>query len=177
MKFRHIFMYFGAVVLSAAASAACDSSPANTSANVNMNANSNTAVLVNSNAVATPRDDDDVTREEYDRNRARYESEKDDDDTIGQGANDSWIWFKTRAALAAADDLRDSTINVDVQNDRITLKGSVETAAQKAQAAKVAEGIEGQRGVTNNLQVRPDDSLANQMTGDDDDERSNSNSR
>ena len=178
MKFRHIFMYLGAVILSAAASAACDSTPANTSANVNVNANSNTAVLVNSNAVATPRDDDDVKREEYDRDRARYESEKDDDDTIGQGANDSWIWFKTRTALAAADDLRDSTINVDVQNDKITLKGSVATAAQKAQAEKVAEGIEGQKGVTNNLQVKPDDSLANQMTGDDeDDERSNSNSR
>jgi hyperosmotically inducible periplasmic protein len=174
MRLKHIALYFSAVIMSAAASAACDSSTANTNANVNLNvnANSNTAVLVNSNAVATPRDDSNVTREEYDRNRADYERDR-GDSKIGQGANDSWLWFKTKTALAMADDLRDSTINVDVENDVITLRGSVASAAQKAQAEKVAKEIEGQKGVKNNLQVRPDDSLSNQMTG----SNSNSNSR
>ena len=175
MKFKHLVLYFTAVIMSAAASAACDSSAVNSNVNANVRANANTAVLTNTNAVATPRDDSDVTREEYDRNRADYERDR-GDSKIGQGANDSWIWFKTKTALATADDLRDSTINVDVENDMITLRGSVASAAQKAQAQKVAEGIEGQRGVKNNLQVRPDDSLSNQMT-DDDDSNSNANRR
>ncbi|HSI87416.1 MAG TPA: BON domain-containing protein [Pyrinomonadaceae bacterium] len=172
MKFKHLVLYFTAVIMSAAASAACDSSAVNTNVNANVQANANTAVLTNTNAVATPRDDSNVTREEYDRNRADYERDR-GDSKIGQGANDSWLWFKTKAALATADDLRDSTINVDVENDVITLRGSVASAAQKAQAEKVAQGIEGQKGVRNNLQVRPDDSLSNQMTG----SNSNSNSR
>jgi hyperosmotically inducible protein len=77
--------------------------------------------------------------------------------------NDSWIWFKTKTALAAADDLRDSTINVDVVNDKITLKGTVGSAAEKSSAERVAKSIEGQTGVTNQLTVKPNDSMTNQM--------------
>ena len=62
---------------------------------------------------------------------------------------------KARAALAAVDDLRDSTINVDVDNSVITLRGDVGSAAQKAAAEKAAKGIEGQKGVKNNLAVKP----------------------
>ena len=62
-----------------------------------------------------------------------------------------------------ADDLRDSTINVDVVNDVITLKGTVATAAQKTQAETVAKTIDGQKGVKNELQVRAGDSMTNQM--------------
>ena len=101
-----------------------------------------------------------MTREEYDKNKARCESEK-GSSTIGQGINDSWIWFKTRAALLTASDLRESTINVDVVNDIITLKGTVANAAQKASAEKVAKGIEGQKGVKNELKVAPNDSMTN----------------
>ena len=103
-----------------------------------------------------------VTREEYDRNRADYERDK-GSSTIGQGVNDSWIWFKTKTALAAADDLRDSTINVDVVNDKVTLRGTVATAAQKTSAERVAKSIEGQTGVSNQLTVRPNDSMTNQV--------------
>ena len=105
-----------------------------------------------------------MTREEYDKNRAVCEKEK-GTSTIGQGANDSWIWFKTRMALLAASDLRDSTINVDVANDVITLKGTVANAAQKASAEKVAKTIEGQKGVKNELKIAPSDSLTNRITG------------
>jgi osmotically-inducible protein OsmY len=103
-----------------------------------------------------------MTREEYDKNRADYEREK-GTSTIGQGANDSWLWFKTKAELASIDDLRDSTINVDVENDVITLKGTVASAAQKAAAEKAAKSIEGQKGVKNDLQVKANDSMTNQM--------------
>ncbi|MEO7658047.1 MAG: BON domain-containing protein [Pyrinomonadaceae bacterium] len=147
------------VVFTATLLAGCES----TSTNVNVNArNANTAVVVTPTATATPVNRANVTREEYDKTRADYEKEK-GSSTIGQGANDSWIWFKTKTALATADDLRDSTINVDVVNDVITLKGTVATAAQKANAETVAKSIEGQKGVKNELTVKPNDSMTNQM--------------
>ncbi|CAN5600867.1 hypothetical protein BH24ACI3_BH24ACI3_17440 [soil metagenome] len=138
-----------------------------TNTNVNVNrANANTAIVVNANSnMANTRSVDwnaNVNREEYDRNRNDYEKER-GESTIGQGANDSWIWFKTRAALMTTDDLRESTINVDVENDVITLRGTVGSAAQKAAAEKVAKGIEGQKGVKNQLVVRAEDSMTNRM--------------
>lgn len=134
--------------------------------NVNVNARNANNTNVNR---ATPvpaatidRSNSNISRETYDKNRAEYEKDR-GSSTIGQGVNDSWIWFKTRAALATTDDLRDSTINVDVVDGKITLKGTVGTAAQKASAEKVAKTIEGQAGVTNQLQVKPADTMTNQM--------------
>ena len=143
----------------------CDTAT-NTATNSNLrNANSNTAVLVN--ATATPAANTanaNVTREEYDRNRAAYERDK-GSSTIGQGANDSWLWFKTRTALMTTNDLRDSTINVDAVNDVITLKGTVATAAQKTKAEQVAKDIDGVKSVKNELKVAPNDSVTNTSSG------------
>jgi hyperosmotically inducible protein len=161
MTTKGLTIYATAVFTSAFAIGACDTTTnVNTNSNVR-NANSNTAIVVN--ATATPRNvNANVSREEYDKNRAEYEKDK-GSSTIGQGINDSWIWFKTKTALAAADDLRDSTINVDVVNDKVTLRGTVATAAQKASAERVAKSVEGQTGVTNQLTVKTDDSMTNQM--------------
>jgi hypothetical protein len=141
----------------------CGTSPANTNISANVrNANSNTAILVN--ATATPTNTNtsnaNVTREEYDKNRAQYEKDK-GSSTIGQGANDSWLWFKTRTALLTTSDLRESTINVDVVNDVVTLKGTVANAAQKTKAEQVAKGIDGVKSVKNELKVAPNDSVTN----------------
>lgn len=130
--------------------------------NTNANANANANRTVPSPTPTVDRTNSNITREEYDRNRAEYERDR-GSSTIGQGVNDSWIWFKTRAALATTDDLRDSTINVDVVNDVITLKGTVATAAQKAKAESVAKGIEGQKAVKNELTVKPADSAVNRV--------------
>lgn len=154
------------VAASAAIFAGCETTAPNTNnARVNSNTlnNANNIIVVDSNAnVATNanRKNANVNREDYDKNKAEYEKEK-GDSTIGQGANDSWIWFKTRAALLAADDLRESTINVDVDKDVITLRGTVATDAQKKKAEEVAKGIEGQKGVKNDLKVAPKDSMTN----------------
>lgn len=121
---------------------------------VNSNTTSNTNRWANANS---------VTRDEYDRNRAEYERDR-GASTIGSGANDSWIWFKTRAALLATDDLRDSTINVDVENAVITLRGTVASAAEKSKAEQVANGIEGKSRVVNQLTVARGDSVTN-MSG------------
>jgi hypothetical protein len=134
---------------------------ANYNANANLanrNLNTNTAVANenanmnrNDNATATRRA---PTREEYERDRDRYQREaKESGRTIGDGINDGWLWVKTRFELAAADDLRDSTINVDVSNDVVTLTGTVASAAQKARAESIAKAIEGVKSVRNQLKV------------------------
>lgn len=158
MKFKFLSMVIG---ISALAFAGCESTANN--ANTRTNGNANTGVL---KATPTPAaaalDCSKLTKEEYEKNKAKCEESK-GSSNIGQGVNDSWIWTKTRLALAAADDLRDSTINVDVANDVVTLKGTVASAAQKASAEKVAKGIEGVKSVTNQLQVKAGDSMTNQM--------------
>lgn len=144
----------------------------NTNVNVRtnvMNANSNTAVVVNNDSnmvmntnMSSNRMNANMTREEYNKSRADIEKDK-GSSTIGQGANDSWLWFKTRAALTTAG-VRESTINVDVVNDVVTLKGTVASKAESDKAASVAKGIEGVKSVTNQLKVAPNDSMTN-MSG------------
>lgn len=158
----------------------CTSTPTNTNTSVR-NANSNnTAVLVNATpAPATNANrwsNSNVTREEYDKNRAEYEREK-GSSTIGSGVNDSWLWFKTRAALLTTNDLRESTINVDVVNDIVTLKGTVENAAQKTKAEQVAKDIDGVKSVKNELKVAPNDSMMNTSSGNSNTKSANTNKK
>ncbi|MBS1794220.1 MAG: BON domain-containing protein [Acidobacteria bacterium] len=154
--------------LAALALAGCESTTPNTNVNLR-NANSNQAVVVNSNtnvpvtnANANRRDNANISKEDYEKNRSEYEKDK-GSSTIGQGVNDSWLWFKTRAALATTSELRESTINVDVVNDVVTLKGTVASAAEKTKAEQVAKGIDGVKSVKNELKVAPKDSMTNQM--------------
>ena len=163
MKFRLIT--FAAAALTAAMLTACgDTSMSANNARSNTNLGTNNAnvgaIVVNANTNANRWSNTNITREEYDRNRADYEREK-GSSTIGSGANDSWLWFKTRAALLTTSDLRESTINVDVVNDVVTLKGTVETAAQKTKAEQVAKDIDGVKSVKNELKVAPEDSMTN----------------
>lgn len=125
----------------------------NRTANANTNANAVATVtptgtpVVNTNRRAP-------TREEYDREKDRYSREaRESGRTIGSGANDGWLWVKTRFELATADDLRDSTINVDVDNAVVTLSGTVASAAQKTRAEQLAKGVEDVKSVRNNLRV------------------------
>ncbi len=148
--------------------AACGDTSTNTNnsrANVtNLGANNaNTGAIVvnaNANTAANRWSNANISRADYDKNRADYERDK-GSSTIGSGANDSWLWFKTRASLLTTNDLRESTINVDVVNDVVTLKGTVETAAQKTKAEQVAKDIDGVKSVKNELKVAPADSMTN----------------
>jgi len=152
--------------LSTLAFNACENT-SNSNANMR-NANSNTAVVVNSNTYSnsnmtsnTNKWHSGITREEYEKNKSQYESEK-GSSTIGQGVDDMWLWVKTRAELLGTSDLRESTINVDVVNSVVTLKGTVADAAQKTKAEQVAKGIDGVKSVKNELKVQPNDSMTNQ---------------
>lgn len=158
---KKLFTVSMVAAISMAISACGDSANTNVTLR-NANANTNANRIAPSPVPTVDRSNSNISRSDYDKNRAEYEKDR-GSSTIGQGLNDSWIWFKTKAALASADDLRDSTINVDVVDDMITLKGTVGTAAQKASAEKVAKSIEGQKGVKNELSVKPKDSMTNQM--------------
>ena len=118
-------------------------------ANANANAaNANTASATNRNYNAR------ITKEEYEKDKERYGREaKEAGETVGQGLTDGWLWVKAKGALAAVDDLRDSTINVDVDKSVVTLRGSVATAAQKSKAEATAKGLDGVASVKNQLTV------------------------
>lgn len=121
---------------------------ANTNANANINANANRNANVTANTNQPP------TRAEYEKNKQTYADQaKNLGRKIGTGLDDGWLWTKTRFDLAAVDDLRDSTIDVDVENAVVTLSGSVASAAQKAKAESTAKGVEGVKGVKNLLKV------------------------
>jgi len=133
-------------------------------------ANQNTTANRNANAVATAtptpvantNSNRGPTRAEYEANKERYNREaKESGRKVGTGANDTWLWIKTRFDLAAADDLRDSTINVDVDNDIVTLTGTVASAAQKTRAEAVAKSVEGVKSVRNQLKVQAGNANAN----------------
>jgi osmotically-inducible protein OsmY len=51
--------------------------------------------------------------------------------------------------------LKDSDVNVDVNNHMVTLKGTVTTAAGKARAGQIARTTDGVKSVTNTLVVGP----------------------
>jgi len=141
----------------------CNETANENTANVNANANAravnaNTPVP-NTNASETTRRS--PTREEYERDKDRYTREaKEAGRTVGTGINDGWLWAKTRFELAAVDDLRDSTINVDVDKAVVTLTGSVASAAQKTKAEQTAKAVEGVTSVKNMLKVASDNSNA-----------------
>ena len=159
MRSKSILTALGGAALCLAA-AGCGSD-ANT--NVNVNVNANRAANATPAATATPvananSRNYNMTREDYNKNANGYIADaKNAGDSIGSNIEDGWIHLKVRGALAAVDDLRDSTINVDVDNNVVTLRGSVASAAHKSAAEKAAK-VEGVKSVSNKLEVKADGS-------------------
>ena len=137
----------------------------NRTANANANANANVPIIASSTPVPNSNQNANTrrapTREEYERDKERYNREaKYSVSKVGTGLNDGWLWVKTRFDLAGVTDLRDSTINVDVDNAVVTLSGTVANAAQKAKAEQTAKSVEGVKGVKDMLKVVADTSKA-----------------
>lgn len=150
----------------AAFAAACATETTNTNAvtenrTVTTTTNTNTAAVnANTNTTTTTTTkrtyNANISEADYNKDKERYGQEaKQGGETIGQGLKDGWLWVKTKGALATVDDLRDSTINVDVNDGVITLRGTVANAAQKAAAEKTANGIDGKKSVKNDLKIDP----------------------
>lgn len=144
----------------AAVTAGCGDAANTNVANANRGvASSNIAVVVNNNASVAVASTNTSrrnynTRADYDKDDKTYrDSVGNSGDTIGQNVEDGWLHFKTRAQLATIDDLRDSTINVDVDKNVVTLRGTVGSQAQVTAADKAAKSIEGVKTVRNQLKV------------------------
>jgi hyperosmotically inducible protein len=109
-------------------------------------------LVVNDKIDVQPRD---VSRAEYteerattDRQRARERGE-----TVGASLDDAWIHTKIVSKLIGNTGTPQRKINVDVSNNVVTLRGTVDTASEKAEAERVAKDTEGVRRVVNQLKV------------------------
>ena len=118
------------------------------------NKNANVATPV---AVATPTPTPGTSRAEYTEKQAAEEREraKQSKDTIGDTLDDAWIHTKIVAKLIADTATPERKINVDVVDNLVTLRGTVDSAEQKAEAEKIAKETEGVKSVKNQLQVAP----------------------
>ncbi len=163
----------------AAFAAACSTTDTTTTTNTNSATTANTANttampantgMMNANAgsstttttTTTRAYNANMTREDYDKDKVRFSDDaKKAGNTIGSGLEDGWLWTKTRTVLSNAEDLRDSTINVDVDNNVVTLRGTVANQGQKAKAEMLAKGVKDVKSVKNDLKVSAGDSMTN----------------
>jgi osmotically-inducible protein OsmY len=131
-------------------SAACNDMGANTNSNANANANANLASPRSEvpTPTATPKYSEEQAREE----RARAKENK---ETIGDTLEDAWIHTKIVAQLIGDTKTPERKINVDVVNNDVTLRGTVDTAEAKAEAERIAKQTDGVKKVVNQLKVSP----------------------
>jgi osmotically-inducible protein OsmY len=73
----------------------------------------------------------------------------------GEVITDGWITTRVKSKFVGEDLLKDSDINVDTNNNVVTLRGTVMSPAGKARAEAQAKEVEGVRSVINNLVVGP----------------------
>jgi hyperosmotically inducible protein len=73
----------------------------------------------------------------------------------GRAIDDGWIKSKIYAQYLADWNtvLNDSDIDIDVDNNMVTLNGTVKTAEAKAKAVSIAKATDGVKGVKDNLRV------------------------
>src|SRR5215510_4508628 len=69
------------------------------------------------------------------------------------GMSDTWITSKTKIALFADDRVKGSQVHVETQNGTVMLRGKVDDTQAKSSAEEITKGIEGVKGVKNELQV------------------------
>ena len=68
--------------------------------------------------------------------------------------DDSAITASIKAKYATDDDVKAHNIDVDTVNGVVTLSGVVDTAEEKAKAARIAAETDGVRRVNNTLQIK-----------------------
>jgi hyperosmotically inducible protein len=74
---------------------------------------------------------------------------------FGAEYSDPWVTTKVKASLLTADGVDGLAINVDTTEGRVTLHGKATTAAEKAQAEKLAKSVQGVKEVRNLIEVVP----------------------
>ncbi len=71
--------------------------------------------------------------------------------SAGQSMDDSSITAKVKGKIMADKNLDASKIHVNTENGRVLLSGHVDTGAEKARAAEIAQSVNGVRGVENDI--------------------------
>lgn len=74
-------------------------------------------------------------------------------ESVGEAVTDAWITTKVKTDLLATEDVAGSKIDVDTQNGKVTLSGTVKSQAEADKAVSVAKGIKGVSKVTSKLKV------------------------
>jgi hyperosmotically inducible protein len=75
-------------------------------------------------------------------------------DTIGDSLDDAWIHTKIVTKLIGNPDTPQRKVNVDVVSNVVTLRGTVDSAQEKAEAERVAKETDGVKSVKNLLKVK-----------------------
>ncbi len=75
-------------------------------------------------------------------------------DNLGESVDDGWLHMKVVAKLIADSQTPERTINVDVTNGVVTLRGSVPSRESRAQAEQVAKSVDGVTDVKNRLAIK-----------------------
>ncbi len=86
--------------------------------------------------------------------------------STGQAVDDSVINTRVNTALIGNDKTKARQIDVEVYRGEVQLNGFVDSEAAKTAAVATARGIEGVRGVKDNLQIRAADRSAGQVVDD-----------
>lgn len=75
--------------------------------------------------------------------------------STGEYIDDTVTTTKVKAALAADKEVSAMAVSVETFKGTVQLSGFVDTASEKAQAERVARGINGVMNVENNITVKP----------------------
>jgi osmotically-inducible protein OsmY len=81
------------------------------------------------------------------------------------GQPDSWITAKVQARYFVDDAVKGRNIDVDTQEGRVTLKGTVGSEAERRQAVTIARNTNGVKSVVDELRVEASENLGTMGTG------------
>ena len=74
--------------------------------------------------------------------------------TASRTMSDAGITASVQAKLTADQVSNFSRIDVDTERGVVTLNGVVQSAQEREQAGRIAKGVDGVRGLNNNLQIQ-----------------------
>lgn len=96
-----------------------------------------------------------VSRKDYTEQMAKEEwaKAKQLGEKVGRQLDDAWIHGKIVSKLVVMSKASPRTVNVDVNNSVVTLRGTVRDAEQKTEAERIAQETEGVKRVDNRLKI------------------------
>lgn len=98
-----------------------------------------------------------VARKDYSDDMAREARERaaQSSDSLGDSLDDAWIHTKIRSKLMGEGNFPGSSLNVDVNDNVVTLRGSVATREDRTKAEQIAKDTEGVKSVRNRVVIKP----------------------